>query len=82
MQGNVGDSRAVASVHGEVEQLSFDHKPSNESETRRIIAAGGWVEFNRVNGEKHFLMSHFDCEVKFNSFRGELCFRYHILIVG
>ncbi|BFZ15105.1 hypothetical protein BsWGS_18143 [Bradybaena similaris] len=48
--GNVGDSRAVACVHGEVEQLSFDHKPSNESETRRIIAAGGWVEFNRVNG--------------------------------
>ena len=40
----------MASVHGEVEQLSFDHKPSNENETRRIIAAGGWVEFNRVNG--------------------------------
>lgn len=35
---------------GEVEQLSFDHKPSNEVESRRIIAAGGWVEFNRVNG--------------------------------
>ena len=49
-QGNVGDSRAVASVAGEVEQLSFDHKPSNEVESRRIIAAGGWVEFNRVNG--------------------------------
>ncbi|KAK7503797.1 hypothetical protein BaRGS_00004920 [Batillaria attramentaria] len=48
--GNVGDSRAVASVSGEVEQLSFDHKPSNEVESRRIIAAGGWVEFNRVNG--------------------------------
>ncbi|XP_041359473.1 probable protein phosphatase 2C T23F11.1 [Gigantopelta aegis] len=47
---NVGDSRAIASVAGEVEQLSFDHKPSNELETRRIIAAGGWVEFNRVNG--------------------------------
>ncbi|XP_067663840.1 probable protein phosphatase 2C T23F11.1 [Haliotis asinina] len=47
---NVGDSRAVACVAGEVEQLSFDHKPGNEQETRRIIAAGGWVEFNRVNG--------------------------------
>ena len=23
---------------------------SLEDETRRIIAAGGWVEFNRVNG--------------------------------
>ncbi|XP_050416346.1 probable protein phosphatase 2C T23F11.1 [Patella vulgata] len=48
--GNVGDSRAVASVGGRVEQLSFDHKPSNEGESRRIISAGGWVEFNRVNG--------------------------------
>ena len=50
LQGNVGDSRCVASVRGHVQQLSFDHKPSNESETKRIIAAGGWVEFNRVNG--------------------------------
>ncbi|XP_031549872.1 probable protein phosphatase 2C T23F11.1 [Actinia tenebrosa] len=48
--GNVGDSRALASRRGAVDQLSYDHKPSNEEETRRIIAAGGWVEFNRVNG--------------------------------
>lgn len=47
---NVGDSRAVASVRGKPDILSIDHKPSNEAETRRIIAAGGWVEFNRVNG--------------------------------
>ena len=53
-QGNVGDSRAVASVSGRVIELSFDHKPSNELETKRIEAAGGWVEFNRVNG-KHSL---------------------------
>lgn len=48
--GNVGDSRAICSVKGEVQQLSFDHKPSNELESKRIISAGGWVEFNRVNG--------------------------------
>jgi len=53
-QGNVGDSRAIASVSGRVEELSFDHKPSNELETKRIVAAGGWVEFNRVNGERSF----------------------------
>lgn len=41
----------MASVAGQVQQLSFDHKPSNETETKRIIAAGGWVEFNRVNGK-------------------------------
>ncbi|CAF0799821.1 unnamed protein product [Brachionus calyciflorus] len=48
--GNVGDSRAISSVRGRVQQLSFDHKPNNELESKRIIAAGGWVEFNRVNG--------------------------------
>lgn len=49
-QGNVGDSRAIASVGGRVEELSNDHKPSLASEQRRITAAGGWVELNRVNG--------------------------------
>lgn len=48
--GNAGDSRAVSSVVGEARALSYDHKPSHETEARRIIAAGGWVEFNRVNG--------------------------------
>jgi protein phosphatase PTC2/3 len=48
--GNVGDSRAIASVNGNVETLSNDHKPNNEEERKRITAAGGWVEFNRVNG--------------------------------
>ena len=48
--GNVGDSRAVASVAGVPDPLSIDHKPSSESEAKRINAAGGWVEFNRVNG--------------------------------
>jgi len=47
---NVGDSRAVASVNGRAQELSFDHKPGNELEAKRIVAAGGWVEFNRVNG--------------------------------
>lgn len=48
--GNVGDSRAIASVNGNVEILSVDHKPNNDDERKRITAAGGWVEFNRVNG--------------------------------
>lgn len=47
---NVGDSRAIACVGGQVSALSFDHKPSNEEEVKRINAAGGWVEMNRVNG--------------------------------
>lgn len=48
--GNVGDSRAVASFSGHSDPLSIDHKPSSEGEAKRINAAGGWVEFNRVNG--------------------------------
>lgn len=47
---NSGDSRSVASVSGVAQELSFDHKPTNEEETKRIIAAGGWVEVSRVNG--------------------------------
>jgi len=46
----VGDSRVIASVNGTVDVLSLDHKPANEKERDRIQAAGGWVEFNRVNG--------------------------------
>jgi len=48
--GNVGDSRAVACVKGECEPLSSDHKPNNPDESARITRAGGWVEYNRVNG--------------------------------
>ncbi|KAL2920193.1 Protein phosphatase 2C 2 [Polyrhizophydium stewartii] len=47
---NAGDSRAVLSAGGRAQPLSYDHKPSNEKETARIIEAGGFVEFGRVNG--------------------------------
>lgn len=46
----MGDSRVIASVNGAVQVLSLDHKPCNDTERERIQAAGGWVEFNRVNG--------------------------------
>lgn len=48
--GNVGDSRAIASDCGDLIELSHDHKPSNPQESERIVANGGFVEFNRVNG--------------------------------
>jgi len=47
---NCGDSRACLSSQGQAIPLSFDHKPCNEGELRRIKAAGGFVEYNRVNG--------------------------------
>ncbi|XP_049287242.1 probable protein phosphatase 2C T23F11.1 [Anopheles funestus] len=47
---NAGDSRAIACVDGHLDVLSFDHKPTNEKERERISSAGGYVEYNRVNG--------------------------------
>lgn len=49
-KANIGDSRAVASVAGRVDPLSIDHKPTCPEEKNRVISAGGWVQFNRVNG--------------------------------
>jgi len=47
---NAGDSRCVAGVAGTSKPLSSDHKPMDVKERERIEAAGGFVEFNRVNG--------------------------------
>lgn len=47
---NAGDSRGIASRRGQLITLSNDHKPNNPEEMERIYNAGGWVEFNRVNG--------------------------------
>ncbi|KAF1988083.1 protein phosphatase 2C protein 1 [Aulographum hederae CBS 113979] len=48
--GNSGDSRSVLGIKGRAKPLSFDHKPQNEAERSRICAAGGFVDFGRVNG--------------------------------
>ncbi|KAF8807123.1 PP2C-domain-containing protein, partial [Phlegmacium glaucopus] len=48
---NAGDSRSVLGVKGEVQPLSFDHKPTNAGERLRISGAGGYVECGRVNGD-------------------------------
>ncbi|OAA68057.1 protein phosphatase [Niveomyces insectorum RCEF 264] len=47
---NAGDSRSVLGVKGRAKPLSFDHKPQNDAEKARITAAGGFVDFGRVNG--------------------------------
>jgi protein phosphatase 2C family protein 2/3 len=47
---NAGDSRSVLGVKGQVEPLSFDHKPGNDDEKARISSAGGYLENGRVNG--------------------------------
>ncbi|CAH8861388.1 unnamed protein product [Trichobilharzia szidati] len=48
---NAGDSRAVLCRGGAAVDLSVDHKPEDEDEKARIIAAGGTVTRDgRVNG--------------------------------
>jgi serine/threonine protein phosphatase PrpC len=49
---NAGDSRAVLSKNGhKALPLSYDHKPDDEEEERRIRAAGGYVAGGRVEGD-------------------------------
>jgi serine/threonine protein phosphatase PrpC len=48
---NSGDSRAILRRHGRVLPLSFDHKPSNIVERRRILNANGFVKRKRVDGD-------------------------------
>ncbi|KAG0182365.1 Protein phosphatase 2C 2 [Apophysomyces sp. BC1034] len=63
---NAGDSRSVISVNGESKALSYDHKPVNRLESQRIIAAGGFVEFGRVNGNLALSRAIGDFEFKQN----------------
>ncbi|KAL9187295.1 hypothetical protein ACHAXT_001398 [Thalassiosira profunda] len=49
---NAGDSRAVyARSGGRAVPLSYDHKPDDEDEERRIREAGGYVSGGRVEGD-------------------------------
>lgn len=49
---NAGDSRAVYSKFGhKAVPLSYDHKPDDEAEERRIRDGGGFVSAGRVEGD-------------------------------
>ena len=61
---NAGDSRAVMCKHGEIIELSHDHKPDNPDETARILANGGYVQQNRVNGVLAVSRAFGDFELK------------------
>ena len=63
---NAGDSRSIISRSDKVVALSEDHKPDNLPEKKRIEAAGGFVEENRVNGSLNLSRSLGDFEYKGN----------------
>jgi serine/threonine protein phosphatase PrpC len=63
---NAGDSRAVLArgAYG-VMALSLDHKPSQQTELRRIVNAGGFVNaFGRINGNLNLSRSIGDLKYK------------------
>ncbi|WFD19090.1 protein-serine/threonine phosphatase [Malassezia caprae] len=63
---NAGDSRSVLGLAGEAKAMSFDHKPGNPEEHSRILNAGGFVEFDRVNGNLALSRAIGDFEFKQN----------------
>ncbi|KAG0051127.1 Protein phosphatase 2C 2 [Gryganskiella cystojenkinii] len=68
--GNAGDSRAVLGSDGAAIIMSSDHKPVNREESRRIVAAGGFVESGRVNGSLALSRALGDFEFKVNATLG------------
>ncbi|KAI7903106.1 phosphatase 2C-like domain-containing protein [Cokeromyces recurvatus] len=64
---NAGDSRAIISTAGKSKPLSYDHKPIDPTESQRIVKAGGFVEFGRVNGNLALSRAIGDFEFKQNS---------------
>ncbi|CEP60643.1 type 2C protein phosphatase PTC3 LALA0_S01e15654g [Lachancea lanzarotensis] len=64
--GNAGDSRTVLSRNAIAKALSYDHKPTLVSEKSRIVAADGFVEMDRVNGNLALSRAIGDFEFKSN----------------
>lgn len=68
---NAGDSRGVLSRAGQAVALSEDHKPAQETERMRIIAAGGYLTdvggVWRVNGNLNLSRAIGDLKYKNNT---------------
>lgn len=48
---NAGDSRCILAHNNSFIEMSKDHKPNDAKENERIVAAGGVVQFKRVDGD-------------------------------
>ena len=63
---NAGDSRCVLARGGKAIPLSFDHKPENEIERKRIEKAGSTITEGRVDGNLNLSRSLGDLKYKHN----------------
>jgi serine/threonine protein phosphatase PrpC len=61
---NAGDSRCVLARAGKAIPLSFDHKPENEEERKRIENAGSAILEGRVDGNLNLSRSLGDLKYK------------------
>lgn len=61
---NAGDSRCVLCRSGKAVALSFDHKPDNEVEKKRIEKAGSTITDGRVDGNLNLSRSLGDMKYK------------------
>ena len=63
---NAGDSRCVLGRAGKAVPLSFDHKPDDEGELKRIEKAGSHVTEGRVDGNLNLSRALGDLKYKTN----------------
>jgi serine/threonine protein phosphatase PrpC len=63
---NAGDSRCVLARNGKAVPLSFDHKPDDEGELKRIEKAGSVVTEGRVDGNLNLSRALGDLKYKTN----------------
>ncbi|KAL0415438.1 UNVERIFIED_CONTAM: putative protein phosphatase 2C 60 [Sesamum latifolium] len=63
---NAGDSRCVICRKGKAHDLSKDHKPELAAEKKRILEAGGYIQYGRVNGSLNLARAIGDMEMKQN----------------
>lgn len=64
---NAGDCRLVAYTYSkECKPVTKDHKPDDPIEEKRIMSAGGKIEYGRVNGCLNLTRAFGDIEFKEN----------------
>jgi len=73
---NAGDSRAVLCQQAKAVPLSFDHKPTDEAERKRIINAGGYVkEIHTGEGHQRRVVHRINGNLNLSRSVGDLAYK-------